>query len=439
MLDLFREKLTENIYLTPGSRIILTVSGGIDSTVMAYLFHLLQYELIVTHCNFGLRGSESDGDEEFVRNFCQEKQLKFISEKFQTRRYASENGLSIQMAARELRYSWFEKIRLRYGFDFIATAHNLDDQVETFFINLSRGTGIRGLSGISFRNGNIIRPLIFFTRKEIREFANQHQIRWREDSSNSSLKYSRNKIRHSIIPLFKETNPSFERTMVENMRKICMAQDVYLQFIMSRKEMIIRGSDKFQIIGILDLLKEEFGEAILYEILTGFNFSSHVIADIWNSLEAAPGKKFFSDTHRLIKDRNELIIEPHVEEEERKFYIEENQANVTEPIEMKLEKILFRNYTIPSYPDIASLDMDKLDFPLILRKWHTGDYFYPLGMENPKKLSDFFIDNKFSIPQKEQTWLLCSGQDIVWVIGHRIDDRFKLTPRTQHVLKVSVK
>ncbi|MFW5821381.1 MAG: tRNA lysidine(34) synthetase TilS [Bacteroidota bacterium] len=438
MLEKLRKSLYSDNGVSPEHRIILAVSGGIDSMVMSELFSRLDNELIVAHCNFSLRGEESDKDEEFVKNFCGERSIPFISKRFDTLAYARENRISVQMAARDLRYNWFHELRLEKDFNFIATAHNLNDQIETFFINLSRGTGIRGLTGISHKNGVLIRPLSHFTRKEIVEFAEKHSVDWREDSSNISTRYIRNKFRHQILPLIEELNPSFERTMEENINNLSKVQSIYLKYIDERKEYIVRRTGKQFIINIELLLNEEFGQSVIYEILSDLNFSPTAINDIWQSLWSPPGKRFYSDSHRIIKDRDELIIEAWKPSEEKKFYIDKDQNEVDIPVKLSIEYIENKNFKIPPYPDIACIDADKTDFPLIIRKWYPGDYFHPLGMQNSKKLSDFFVDNKFSIPMKEKTWLLCSGQDIIWIIGYRIDDRYKITRDTRKIMKIQI-
>ncbi|MFW5645424.1 MAG: tRNA lysidine(34) synthetase TilS, partial [Bacteroidota bacterium] len=393
-------------------------------------------EVMVAHCNFGLRGKESDEDEQFVKEYSLRCSIPFDSKRFDTLSYAGDNNISIQMAARELRYTWFNELKMEKGFDFVATAHNLDDQIETFFINLSRGTGIRGLTGIPLKNGILLRPLSHFTRNKIEAYAIRQGITWREDTSNLSTKYIRNKIRHQIFPLLREINPSFEKTMEENMDKLSKVQSVYLKHIEERKGYILHKSGKQYIIPINSLLEEEFGEYVLYEILSDLNFSPSSIKDIWKSLKSIPGKKFYSDTHRLIKDRQELIIESKHPSQEKKYYIDKEQRYINNPLKLSIEYHENKDFSIPPYPDIACLDADRLNFPLIIRKWHPGDFFHPLGMANTKKLSDFFVDNKLSIPQKENVWLLCSGQDIAWIIGQRIDDRFKIRNKTRNIMKI---
>ena len=438
MLESFKDNLLRNCEVQTHHRIILAVSGGIDSMVMTGLFTKLENKVLVAHCNFRLRGEESDRDESFVRDYCNERNLEFVSTRFDTASYAEENKISIQMAARELRYDWFEQLRSVHGYDFIATAHNRDDQVETFFVNLVRGTGIRGLSGIPQKTGSLIRPLLNYNRESIHDYALKEEIDWREDSSNASVYYKRNKIRHEILPLLRELNPGFDRVMEANIRNLTKAREIYSRHIDERKEFVLRRDRNNFIIDISSLQREEFSDSLLYEILTDFNFNPSTIQDIFNNLENTSGKKFYSDSHRLVKDREELIIESLRAPNSLKHYIEMGQEEFSGPVRLQFSYHDPASFAIPTFSDIACLDAAKLVYPLILRKWMPGDYFQPLGMENTKKLSDFFVDNKFSIPQKENTWLLCSGQDIVWVIGHRIDDRYKITRETREILRVEL-
>jgi tRNA(Ile)-lysidine synthase len=437
--ELLYNKLFSSKTISAEDRVILAVSGGIDSMVMAELFLKLEIEILIAHCNFKLRGKESDEEEKFVRDYCTKKAIPLQVKVFDTLEHGSEKGISIQMAARELRYDWFDERRNQTGFNYIATAHNLDDQIETFFINLSRGTGIRGLTGIALKSGAILRPLVHFSRNEIHKYAVDNSISWREDSSNSSVKYKRNKIRHELLPLFRVLNPSFDRSMEENIKKLSMVRDIYDQYIELRKDLFLRRTKDSYEIDIELIEKEEFGEAVLYEILSDFNFNPATIKDVWNSLQSTPGKKFYSDSHRLVKDRKKLIIDLLREPYPERYYIEENQKQVEKPLNLLLERADPNDFIIPPYPDIACLDADLLDFPLILRKWKPGDFFHPLGMLNSKKLSDFFVDNKFSLHQKENTWLLCSGQEVAWVVGYRIDERFKITKDTSEILKITLK
>jgi tRNA(Ile)-lysidine synthase len=437
-----RKKLREILYsrigIKPESRIILAVSGGIDSMVMLYLFKELDHDLLVAHCNFKLRGEESDMDESFLKQQCEQMAIPFISRSFNTEEYAEEKSISLQMAARDLRYNWFQELITEKKFDFLATAHNLNDQIETFFINLSRGTGIKGLTGIPVKKGILLRPLIQFGREEISGFAEDNNVEWREDASNIKTYYKRNKIRHELIPVLMKLNPSFVKTMQENFQILSEVESIYLDFVKSRTEDLLQKKSDFIRIPIQGLLNEKYGLSVLYEILSPLNFSTTDINNIWNKLDTAtPGKKFLSGTHRLIKDREFLLIEDLKNDERKLFYIEQYQSEIFQPVHLLLKYLENKQDFSPfAKSNIAYLDADRLDFPLLLRKWHPGDYFYPFGMNNSKKLSDYFVDNKFSIPMKENTWILCSHEEIVWIIGHRIDNRFRVKNSTKRILRI---
>ena len=438
MLAEFQNFIKNSCKLQTGQKTLLAVSGGIDSVVMLELFSRAEFPGIIAHCNFNLRSEESDGDEEFVKNFENRYNYKVITKNFDTTEFAKENKISIQMAARQLRYEWFAELKDLYSCDFIATAHNKDDQIETFFINLTRGTGIKGLSGIKALSNGIIRPILWAERKTIVEYAKDRELSWREDSSNSSTKYLRNKIRHDLIPLFNEINPVFGDTMSENIRKLNNVNILYSELIEEKKQkLLIKNADNWKI-SINELNKDSNKKLILFEILQEFNFSSGVVTDIFFSLSNSveSGKAFYSNDYRLIKDRDSLIIELKKDKSLQRYYIEESDKEIIEPIHLSFSDIDINNFELKKDSSIAQLDFDKLTFPLILKKWQQGDYFMPLGMENLKKLSDFFIDNKLSIPEKEKLWILTSGKEIIWIVGMRIDDRFKVTKDTEVVLKI---
>ena len=390
----------------------------------------------IAHCNFKLRGNDSDDDMFFVKNLAEKYNLPFYSASFNTEEYADINRVSIQMAARMLRYEWFEEIRTEKEYDFIATAHNKNDAVETFLINLSRGTGIRGLSGIPIVSGQIIRPLLFLEREEIEEYARLESIPWREDSSNAQTKYARNKIRHSVIPSLKELNPNIIKTMAENISRLKDVEDIYLHALENtRKDLVIKDG-KFTWISIKGLKMLDPVNTWAFELLKDFDFTAHVTNDIIKNLDAEPGKQFLSPTHRLVKDRNRLIIHPIKEMDMKRFYIEDPSMDIYDPVNINLSIIPGKSfYEIPRDTSIAWLNLDLLEFPLMIRKWEAGDYFMPLGMKNMKKISDFFVDRKISIPEKENIWLLISGDKIAWVIGQRIDERFKITAHTERILQ----
>ena len=421
-------------------RILLAVSGGIDSTVMAHLFQQSKFRFAIAHCNFCLRAGESDGDEVFVKNLAVELHVPFFSIRFDTTAIAAKKNISIQMAARELRYNWFEKIRQENGFDFVATAHHLDDQVETFMINLVRGTGIAGLHGIPVKHGTVIRPMMFAFRDNIVRFALRNQISYRTDASNQETKYVRNKIRHEVIPLLSSINPDFAHGLTDSIRRIYEFQQIGMQTLQEwcSDALTPRGDD--QVIEISHLLKVSPREPYIWELLSPFGFNETQVANLLDCLKKENRTVFTSPTHRLVRERERLVlsrVEPRTREKEYHIGLFARKKQLAKPLPLKFERRTdITGFEIPAERNTASLNFAKLRFPLTLRKWKHGDAFYPLGMKKKKKLSDFFIDQKFSLKEKEHTWLLCSGDDIAWIIGHRIDHRFRVTPATKEILFV---
>lgn len=438
MLDDFTAYIKEKHLFEPYQKVLIAVSGGIDSMVLLHLFEKSEFDYGVVHCNFQLRGSDSDKDEEFVRQQVLMHGVPFFNTRFDTEDYARVNGISIEMAARELRYNYFEKIRVENHYDFIATAHHQDDLLETFFLNLSRKTGIRGLTGIKEKSGHIIRPLLFASRSEIEDFAQKNFIGFREDHTNSEMIYQRNFIRHRILPLFQSLNPAFNNNLSETISNLRVTDEVYSFFIQQEKEKVLSSGKPEISVDVKSLLQFPFSEVLLFEILSEFNFNSKVISQVFQSLENHSGKQFFSKTHRLVKDREQLFITVLPESKNQIFYLEEGDVELYAPFSLTIEKITGENFKIIKSPDVACLDKDELEFPLLIRKWQQGDYFQPLGMSGFKKISDFLIDEKIPVHHKENTWLLCSGQKVVWVMGHRIDNRFKITPQTRQIIKISM-
>ena len=439
LIQQFIRYINENHLFTEADTVLVGVSGGIDSVVLLDLLDKSGFSVAIAHCNFRLRGMESDDDERLVIELTRKYDVALFKKSFDTTGYALENKVSIEMAARELRYQWFETIRASHHFDCIAVAHHRDDQLETFFLNLARGTGLTGLTGMRPKNGKVVRPLLFASRQEIEHYRLENHLDFREDSSNQSLDYQRNKIRHTLLPVMETLNPSFRdgmiRTMsyLEDVSKIC---DHAIQEAWERVS-VRKGNEFF--ISITELKLLDPLPTYLFEFLKLFGFNSIVVNDIISSLEGLSGKQFLSPTHRLVRDRESLILMPLVSENRKQFYLEAETNELITPVHLKIS-VLEKNdqFKMTDSHFIACIDRDCVQFPLLIRKWHPGDFFRPLGMKGFKKVSDFFIDSKLSLPEKENVWILANGEQVVWIIGHRLDDRYKITPATKHILKLEM-
>jgi len=427
MLQQFHDFIEKQALCSPAGNILLAVSGGVDSVALVELFSKADYPFAIAHCNFQLRGKESDEDEKFVQELADKLGVVFFSTKFETEKFARKKGISIQMAARELRYSWFEEIRKENGFDCIAVATHRNDEIETVLLNLTRGTGIAGLHGIFPKQGKIIRPLLFATRKEIEDFAKAENTQWREDSSNTDDKYLRNKIRNQVIPVLKEINPNLEDTFSENIRHIRDVEEIFRAAIeQKRKEIVTQNENEWKI--PIEKLKElKPLKTWLYELLAPFGFNESTVSGIISALDEQSGKRFFSSTHCLLKDRTKLIIftiENQILGGE--IEIEKKLSEINDPVHLKFNIVEKSDFEMIKDKNVACLDYDKLQFPLKLRRWQNGDTFIPLGMEGKKKLSDFLIDEKISVNEKETIFVLVSGNEIAWVIDFRVSETFKV-------------
>ena len=445
MLEQFRKFITDRKMVDKADTILLAVSGGMDSMVMTDLFKKAGYEFGIAHCNFSLRDEESDMDEKFVRQLADSINAPFHRIRFDTVVYAESKALSIQMAARELRYQWFEQFIQKKTYDKVAMAHHLDDQIETVFINLLRGTGISGLHGIPAMQQHLIRPLMFAWRSEIENYATVNKIVYRNDSSNNETKYLRNKIRHNILPIIEEIEPAYRKIITSNIQRFSGAERIYLDQIGILKKNIISEKDGQVLVSIASLKKLPYLESCLFEWLSEYDFNADVIRNIIESLENIPGKQFFSTSHRLLRDRKYLVIEkleksrPCADNsrDEKKFLLNANERVVSIPIRLSTKIVENSgNHHIPNKPEYASFDLEKLQFPLEIRRWKQGDYFHPFGQDHKKKLSDFFTDNKFSVFEKEKTWLLCSGKNVIWIIGYRIDNKYRVDKKTDKIFEI---
>ena len=436
MLQDLKERIETRLDFLNHSKLLIAISGGIDSVVLTFLCNQLKLNISLAHCNFNLRGNESDTDEDFVLELAEDLDLEVFVQRFDTEAYAKDNKRSIQMAARELRYNWFEELAAQLKFDYILTAHHADDNLETFLINFTRGTGLEGLTGIPEVNGKFVRPLLSFSSADINAYAKENNIKWRDDSSNASTKYLRNKLRHEVIPILKEINPSllnsFQSTLNNLNETALIVQESIDKFLNDAIESIDDNVVKFKISAFKNL---EHPRPYLYESFKEFGFTQW--DDILNLLDAETGKQVFSSTYRLIKNRDHLLLSKIESEDFDEIEILESDTKIETPL-----GILFfdeADAVLDQCSNTIFIDKEKLQFPLKVRKKQEGDFFYPLGMTGKKKLSKYFKDEKFSLLDKENTWLLCSREEVVWVIGKRADNRFKVTENTNQILKIELK
>lgn len=426
--------IVTNNLLQGGEKVIVGVSGGADSVALLDILHSFKIECVVAHCNFHLRGEESNRDAFFVEDLCKRYNLKYERIDFDTEAHAEINGISIEMAARELRYNWFEQIRKIHLADKIAVAHHRDDSVETILLNLIRGTGIKGMTGISPMNGYIIRPLLCLSRNEIIEYLTGRKLSYVDDSTNSEDLYTRNKIRLNIIPLLETINPSAKESIIRTAEHLSQVNTIYQLYIEQVKNDIFEDD----YIDINKLIRYAEPEAVLFEILSPYGFNSATVRQIFESIISQSGKLFHSHDYTLLRDRSHYILKKKEKLAIESFTIHQKDEMITYPIQLKIEKMPINgDFGIEKNPDILYADLEKIDFPLTIRKWEKGDWFIPFGIKGKKKVSDYFSDNKFSIYDKEETWLLCSDDNIVWIIGERSDDRFKITTETTEVLKIT--
>ena len=405
---------------SPDDKILIALSGGADSVALLYILHTAGYHCEAAHCNFHLRGKESDRDELFVRQLCERMEIHLHTIDFNTTQYATEKHISIEMAARELRYQWFEKIRKKCQADVVAVAHHQDDSIETILLNLIRGTGITGLLGIRPRNGAIVRPLLCINREEIIRYLQNIGQDYVTDSTNLEDEYTRNKIRLNLLPLMQEINPSVKNSLIETSNHLNDVATIYNKVIDEAKTRIITPEG----IRIDALLDEPAPDAFLFETLHPLGFNSAQIKDIANSLHGQSGKQFVSKEWRVIKDRNLLLLET--------IQPEDGPALPYQLI--KEEREFTPDFRIPREKETACFDADKLNEEIHCRKWQAGDTFIPFGMTGKKKISDYLTDRKFSISQKERQWVLCCGERIAWLIGERTDNRFRIDETTKRVI-----
>ncbi|MBT8317095.1 MAG: tRNA lysidine(34) synthetase TilS [Lutibacter sp.] len=438
--------INQNLPFLKGKKLLIAVSGGIDSIVLTHLLYKLKFSISLAHCNFSLRGKESNGDEQFIIELGKKLNIPAFTIQFDTEKYAAKKGISTQMAARDLRYNWFEKICSENKLDYIITAHQKDDVIETFLINLTRGTGLDGLTGIPEVNKNIVRPLLPFSRNDLIIYATRKKLQWREDSSNSSIKYVRNKIRHKVVPFLKELNPNLLNSVNSTIENLKGSQQIVKDRVHNVLQKVSKTEGEEIHFNILALKKLSEPKVYLYQLLNTYGFTEW--DDVSNLLDAQSGKQVYSKTHRLLKNRDSLILSKiEFPKEIENYQINENTKEINNPISLKFETHMIpfdtknnQNKVLDQliFDDVntISIDANKIEYPLTIRKWKKGDYFYPIGLQGKKKLSKYFKDEKLSLLDKESTWVLCSNNDIVWVIGKRLDTRFKVEKNTSAILKI---
>jgi len=435
MLAKFQNHIAHIFPQLKDKKLLLAVSGGIDSMVLMHLFQQLNYPISIAHCNFQLRGEESNDDEIFVKSEVEKFKIPNYFIRFDTENYSKENKLSTQLAARKMRYDWFQELLSENQLDYLVTAHHLDDNVETFLINFIRGTGLEGLTGIPAQNKNIVRPLLPFSREEIENYAKENNIQWREDSSNASEKYFRNKLRHNIVPTLKELNTGFLDSFQNTLNHLQQAESLVNDASKLVYEKVVEVKENLVEINLKPLLEFQNYKAYLYQWLKEYGFSAW--NDIYDLVEAQSGKQVFSETYILLKDREKLILsEIKAINKSEVFIIESIESKVNIPLKLRFCKSV---NIFETNSNCIFVDEDKIKFPLTIRKWQKGDYFYPAGMNGKKKLSKYFKDEKYSLIDKENQWLLCSEDQIIWVIGKRADNRYIANETTQNSIKIELK
>lgn len=427
--------------VSPTDVLLIAISGGMDSVALAYLCKLEGYTIELAHCNFQLRGEESERDEKFVRQLAATWNIPLHVQRFDTNAYATECRCSIQEAARNLRYKWFVDLLTQFPrLKWIATAHHKDDQAETLLMNFLRGTGLSGLTGIPARNGNVLRPLLTVAHEKLEKFVKENQLSYVIDSSNQKEAYTRNYFRHTIIPALQKVYPAVVDNLADNQARFVGIERLYQHLVSIQIKKIIKEKNGEYAVSVATLSRFK-GTSLLYEMLHPFGFSAGQLVEATKLMHARTGAQLIASegNWRLIKHRNWLLLSPFKSQETDFILVPETQT----AIEFAAGKITFQkssNVNKPALPTtaaIALLDYQSLEFPLQIRRWREGDYFYPLGMSKKKKLSRFLIDGKFSLPDKEKVWVLTAGEKIVWVIGIRIDDRFKLTAKSREVFCIT--
>lgn len=433
MWSKFQAHINKNFPFLLKANLLVACSGGLDSVVLAHLCQKLKVNFTLAHCNYRLRATESDEDQVFVKNLAEKYKCSFHEISFDTKAEVKKSGGSTQMVARELRYTWFEQLAKDHQYEYVLTAHHADDNLETFIINLSRGTGIDGLKGIPEVNEHILRPLLPFTRQELLKFAGKEKLNWRQDSSNQETKYLRNNIRHHIVPELKKLHSSFDKNFqmtLGHLKESSLLLDAYARIL---KAKLFKKEGAVIKIKVAQLWELEPLRGHLHLLFNDYRFTAW--DDIENLLTSISGKAVQSKTHLLLKDRDQLLLTEIIEEKKERFYIAQGQDMLLKPLKLQLTKV---DALDEVSEQLIYVDNEKLNYPLLVRKWEKGDYFYPFGMKGSKKLSKYFKDEKLDMIAKKEQWLLCSDNQIVWVIGRRADNRFRVTTATKKIVRIKL-
>ncbi len=436
MLTQFNQFIVDKLLFQPDDRLLVAVSGGVDSVVLCHLLFCFHQKFAIAHCNFGLRAADSDADEAFVKKLGLKYQVPCYSKKMKPQQYCETHQCSIQMAARALRYEWFQELILENNFQYLATAHHLNDSLETALLNLTKGTGIAGVRGILPKTNNIVRPLLFASKETIVQYAESQNLTWREDVSNATTKYQRNLLRHEVVPVLKQINPNLETTFAHTLERLQATEQIFQKYIAQIRQQYLKMEDDVTVIDTTNIAYESHYSMLLFELLKEFSFT-------WADAEAIAEsnndgvKHFFATNYKLLKYQNQLRI-----------YAVTEVENFTEQLIALGDTVCrYGNYSIElSYPEPkqidftshtneAFFDIDLLQFPLMIRPWHPGDRFQPSGMKGLKKISDYLIDEKIPLDKKEKVWVLLSGETIVWVVGMRAAHVARIGNTTTRVMK----
>jgi tRNA(Ile)-lysidine synthase len=443
LLQRFKEYVADEKLFQPNDKLLLAVSGGVDSIVLCELCKQAGFDFVIAHCNFQLRGAESESDEKFVRSMGVKYGVEVLVKKFDTSAYVATSKKGIQEAARDLRYEWFNELLAQLSRGnrqlFLVTAHHANDNIETILMNFFKGTGINGLHGILPKKGKVIRPLLFAKKEEVKTFAEEHKLSFAEDASNATDKYTRNYFRNELIPDLQKVFPTVEDNLTGNIQRFREMQVLYHQSVDFHKSKLLEQRGVEVHIPVLKLLKTNPLSTIVYEIIKDFGFTANQTPEVIALLQSESGKYIQSFSHKIIKNRKWLIIAPNQSSDPKTILIEKADIEVTfVKGKLHLKRCSSVNAQLSANHLIVQLNADEIVYPLLLRPYKQGDYFYPLGMDKKKKLSKFFIDQKLSLSDKENTWVIEMNKKIIWVVGIRIDNRFKISPSTKNILQLTL-